>query len=1192
MEVAVSKLLNILGIAALVLTLSIVLFPAGVAKATTVINVPGNYTTIQEAIDAASSGDTVQVAAGTYYENITLKDGVQVLGAGVGVTTIDGGGSGSVVTATNVGPVTKLDGFTITNGNTTNGGGMYNYSSSPTVTNCTFSGNSATYGGGMLNVSNSSPTVTNCTFSGNSATYGGGMYNHSSSPTVTNCILWDGGGEIYNVGSAPAVTYCDIQGGYSGAGNIDDDPLFVNPAAGDYHLQPGSPCIDAGNNAAPSLPGTDFEGDPRILDGNCDGVAVVDMGVDEVLKAATVIHVPGDYATIQAAIDAACTGDTVQVANGTYYEHITLKDGVQVLGAGAGVTTIDGGGSGSVVTATNVGPGTKLDGFTITHGSDTNGGGMCNYNSSPTLTNCTFSGNSAGDGGGMYNNNGSPTLTNCTFSGNSADVCGGMFNALSSPTLTNCTFSGNSAGNGGGGGMLNLYSSSPTLTNCTFSGNSAPRNGGGGMFNAYSSPTLTNCTFSGNSAGNGGGGMVNCYSSSPTLTDCTFSGNSATTNGGGGMLNYNNSSPTLTNCTFSGNTVGGFGGGMYNWYASSPTLTNCTFSGNSAYYGGGLYNTDYSSPTLTNCILWDGGGELYNQGSAPAVTNCDVQGGYSGAGNIDDDPLFVNPAAGDYHLQPGSPCIDAGDNAAPSLPGTDFEGDPRILDGNCDGVAVVDMGVDEVISEFTITASAGDHGSISPSGDVVECGGNQTFTISADPCYHIKDVLVDGQSVGAVSIYKFSDVEGNRTIAASFDTDEFTITASAGDHGSITPSGEVTVECGGNQTFIISADPCYHIEDVVVDSQSLGAVSSYKFTDVQGNHTIAASFDTDEFTITASAGAHGSISPSGGVTVECGGNQTFTISADTCYHIKGVMVDGTSVGAVSSYKCTDVEGNRTISASFDINEFNITASAGDHGSISPSGGVTVECGGNQTFAISPDTCCYIKDVMVDGQSVGAVSGYKFTDVTAGHTIAASFEKVKSIKTNIWVISSVNPSDYGQSVTFMAWVMPGSFGPGMPTGTVTFKDGQTPLGTGTLNGWGVATYSITSLSVGRHSITAVYDGNCNFNGSTSSALSQKVNKADTTTIVVSSLNPSKSGQSVTFTATVTARIPGSGKPPGTVTFKDGSKTLGTGTLNSSGKATYITTSLSVGKHSITAIYMGDSNFSSSTSRSLTQEVKRQ
>ena len=323
------------------------------------------------------------------------------------------------------------------------------------------------------------------------------------------------------------------------------------------------------------------------------------------------------------------------------------------------------------------------------------GGGMRNDGSAPTLTNCTFSANSAGDsGGGMFNEDSSPTLTNCTFSGNSANMYGGgMWNDRSSPTLTNCTFSDNSAVDHGGG-MYNIYSS-PTLTNCTFSGNSAGLYGyGGGMYNDGSSPALTNCTFAGNSAGYKAGGMYNKYSS-PALTNCIFSGNSAAL--GGGMYNVY-SSPALTNCTFSGNSAEARGGGMYN-SDSSPTLTNCTFSDNSASNGGGMYNIAGSSPTLTNCILWgDTPDEIYNYEpeSSPVVTHSDIQSGYPGEGNIDAYPFFVDAANGDFHLGACSRCIDAGDNDAPDLPEYDFEGDDRILDGDDDGTATVDMGVDEV----------------------------------------------------------------------------------------------------------------------------------------------------------------------------------------------------------------------------------------------------------------------------------------------------------------------------------------------------------------------------------------------------------------------------------------------------------------------------------------------------------------
>src|SRR5439155_1341704 len=122
----------------------------------------------------------------------------------------------------------------------------------------------------------------------------------------------------------------------------------------------------------------------------------------------------------------------------------------------------------------------------------------------------------------------------------------------------------------------------------------------------------------------------------------------------------------------------------------------------------------------------------------------------------------------------------------------------------------------------------------------------------------IADVLVDGSSVGAVSSYTFSNVTANHTIAASFTVKVETITASAGVHGSISPSGAVSVNCGSNQTFTIPPDACYDIADVLVDGSSVGPVSSYTFSSVTANHTIAASFAVNAETITASAGPGGS----------------------------------------------------------------------------------------------------------------------------------------------------------------------------------------------------------------------------------------------------------------------------------------------------------------------------------------------
>ena len=221
----------------------------------------------------------------------------------------------------------------------------------------------------------------------------------------------------------------------------------------------------------------------------------------------------------------------------------------------------------------------------------------------------------------------------------------------------------------------------------------------------------------------------------------------------------------------------------------------------------------------------------------------------------------------------------------------------------------------------------------------------------------------------------------------------------------------------------------------------------------------------------------------------------------------------------------------------------------------------------------------------------AVGTHSITAVYSGSldfdtsTSSALSEVTDAAKTTTTVVSSLNPSKFGQSVTLTATVKPATTG--TVTGTVTFKDGATTLGAATLSG-GKASIATATLTAGTHSITAVYDGGIDYATSTSAALSQVVDLATTTTTLTSTLNPSTQGSAVTFMAEVAAAT--GSTPTGTVTFKNGSTSIGTGTLNSAGVASLTTSTLTTGTHSITAVYGGSAEDLTSTSPALSQVVE--
>ena len=566
------------------------------------------YPTIQSAIDGASAGDVIRVAAGTYAENIWIADNdaanISVIGAGPGKSIIDGNGTRPVTFYKRYDNGGTLSGFTIQNGDSAQGGAVYfSRSNNSVLSNVVMTGNKGE--AGVVFINRASPTLDHVTVVNNQNMDGkvlkGAIYTEMNSAcTLTNSIIWGNTGvssygqlNATSTGGSSTITvsnsiYSNATGSVAdGGNNSNGDPLLD----GNFEPQNGSPAIGAGSDGDMGAIFTDDTlSSPQFLTVTVTdvneaptaialGAPVASLAEDADTSSATKIgaiavtdpdttnssslaegnvhRVPSEFATIQAAIDASSNGDEVFVSAGTYVENLNYNGkNISVIGEDRATTIIDGNQTGAVVTFTNSeGPTARLIGFTITNGSGTDGGGGTLY------------------GGGIYCYGASPTIKDVKITGNTVNHI-----------------------YGGGGGLACLWSASPYLENVIISDNYA-------------------------------------------------------SNKGGGIRLYQGSVPTLKNVTVTNNAAGGVGGTAY-------MRANCGLI---------LINTILWANTPQEIYF-----EPIDSSGSMTVDYSDIAGGQAafvttgqtvnwGTGNVDADPLFVDAGNGDFNLQAGSPAINAGD---------------------------------------------------------------------------------------------------------------------------------------------------------------------------------------------------------------------------------------------------------------------------------------------------------------------------------------------------------------------------------------------------------------------------------------------------------------------------------------------------------------------------------------------------
>lgn len=737
----------------------------------------GDYATIQAAIDAVAANSVIELADGVYTgagnRDLDFHGKALTIRSASGspadcVVDCQGAGRGFYFHTGETG-ASAVKGITVRNGYAADhGGGIYISGAAPAILNCVITDCDADQRGGGIYGFNAQPVVNSCVISNNTAAYGGGiaywnqggdlwndlvtgnnadygdavylygpdiyvhgctfdanygrfyeaaLYGDSGGGfTFRSCIIWNNDG--YPMIRNALASYSCVFGGFTGTGNISSNPQFVSGPGGGWYLATASPCVNAGGPyMASSFTTADGAATRDKLTTRTDEAndsGTVDMGYHH--YHIYPLAVPGRYATIQAALDDAWSGEQIDVASGTYHERLQLRGRAVVLnGHNAADTIVDGDGAGAVVTI--------------------NGG----EGRGAVVRNLQIVGGVAAQGGGILVDAASPTIAQCSIEQNHATGQGGGLAVYFGRPLLDGTFvQDNSAGNQGGGVYCAGAGTRLALDGALIRRNEAVGDGGG-LYAAWTQITAVETLVYGNAAGRGGG--VALMGSTLNGTRLTVAHNAAPT-AGGGILCDDMGHAVLANSIVAFSTAG--------------AAVACLLSG----------EADFSCCDVMGNVGGDWTGGLAGQEGVN--------------GNFAADPLFCDPATGIYSLHSNSPCATANSPVCGQIGAFDAACGPYVITVAPGGAgqyptiqAAIDAASEGVIVQLLAGTYTGDgnrdldyHGKAitveSASGDatdtIIDCQGSTTtphrgftFHSGEDSTSLLRNVTVRGGRTGTSS---------------------------------------------------------------------------------------------------------------------------------------------------------------------------------------------------------------------------------------------------------------------------------------------------------------------------------------------------------------------------------------------------------------------------------------------------------